>query len=176
MEPNLSTVRARRAQIAKLRKVLDTEDQELEIAETVLVRLSAHSIADTVPNIPQTNGTTTVTQQPVTQKDLVIGTLRARIEPWVDSSRDLQAEIERTHGVLIRDSSLLPLLTTLKGDGIIRRDAQNRIALTERANVGLGVSPAGTEFRSGVAPSAETLGDILERTMAPSDKKSGHGG
>jgi uncharacterized protein involved in outer membrane biogenesis len=134
MEPNLSTVRARRAQIALLRKALDTEDQELEIAELVLERLAAQPTAAAAPNPPQPNGTQTAIQRPVTQKDLIIATLRTRAEPWVESSRELQAEIERTHGVHIKDSSLLPQLTGLKDDGIIRRDTQNRIALVERLN------------------------------------------
>jgi hypothetical protein len=44
----------------------------------------------------------------------------------------LLAEINSTHGVSIKPSSLLPLLTTLKNEGIIRRDGSNRIALVER--------------------------------------------
>lgn len=132
MEPNLSTVRARRAQINKLRKALDTEDHELEIAEAVLTRLAAHHNVDIVPSIPQSNGTTTAIQQPVTQRDLVIATLRTLSDPWIDSSANLLTEINSVHGASIKPSSLLPLLTALKNEGVIRRDGANRIALAER--------------------------------------------
>lgn len=132
-EPNLSTVRQRRSAIAKQIKALQTEDGELEIAERVLTRLAPTTRSR------DTNGGGldfgNPDPPPVTQKDLVIATLRARAEPWIESSRALQAEIQETHGVHIRDSSLLPLLTTLKDDKIIKRDSDNRIALAERATI-----------------------------------------
>jgi hypothetical protein len=138
MEPNLSTVRARLDQLQKLRERIDAEQKELEIAQRVLTRLAVGTTS-APPALPVVGGDTVnppagraTEATPVTQKDLIVATLRARAEPWAESSRDLQAEIERTHGVHIKDNSLLPLLTMLKGEGVIRRDAQNRIALAER--------------------------------------------
>ena len=81
--PNISTVRARRAEISRLRKGLDEEDQELAIAERALARLAASA--------PATNGTATfgasalgtpATKAPVTHKDLVIATLKMHPEPY----------------------------------------------------------------------------------------------
>jgi hypothetical protein len=138
MEPNLSTVRARRAQIAKLRKALDDEDQKLEVAEQVLVQLAAVPSGEVSPTIGVSMASNdgisigVAGRQPVTQKDLVIATLRTRKDPWSPGSRELANEIEQTHGVTINLPSLLPLLTKLKDNGVIRRDAQNRIALAER--------------------------------------------
>ena len=130
MEPNLTTVRTRRAQIAKLRQALDDEDKRLEITEQELTRLGASAQVSNGHTVTASNEVTV--QQPVTQKDLVIATLRTYPTVWVDSSRELHTAIERTHGVNIANSSFMPLLTSLKSKGIIRRDARNRIALAER--------------------------------------------
>jgi len=126
MEPNLTTVRDRRALLAKARQQIDAEDKEMEVAERALTRLAAGT--GTASGSGSANGAAT----PVTQRDLVISTLKHRADPWVTSSADLADEIEFTHGTLIKPTSLLPLLTTLKNEGIIRRDAQNRIVLAER--------------------------------------------
>jgi hypothetical protein len=130
MDPNLATVRNRRAQIAAQRKVLDEEDKELEIAERALTRLAATTQVSNGHFVLASGDP--VQQQPVTQRDLVIATLRTHPEVWIESSGHLRAEIERNHKVQIRRTSLLPLLTTLKDEGVIRRDAHNRIALAER--------------------------------------------
>jgi hypothetical protein len=51
-----------------------------------------------------------------------------------ESSADLRDEIRKTHNVLIASNSFLPLLSNLKNEGVIRRDANNRIALAERVD------------------------------------------
>jgi len=165
MEPTLTTVRNRLAQLAEMRKKIDVEYQELEIAERVLTRLAAMTVSSTAAvnlsslsgttstaainsssnvvanatltsRMPTTLGTTNgTTSSPVTHKDLVIATLRTLREPWVESSRQLQTEIENAHGIHIKDNSLLPLLSGLKKDEIIRRDDAGRIALSERVAV-----------------------------------------
>src|SRR5579872_4330088 len=138
MEPNLATVRARRAYLAKLRQQIDAEEGELEITERVLTRLAAMpsgAAAASANGAERAAQPAAAKDQPVTQKDLIVATLRTRAEPWVESSRDLQNEIEEAHGVHIKDNSLLPLLTILRQDGTIKRDAQNRIALAERLSL-----------------------------------------
>src|SRR5947209_4445628 len=109
MDPNLSTVRARREQLAKQRDQIDTELKELEITERVLTRLAATTVSawpvTTFSASPPRNGGGTVSAPaPVTHKDLVIATLRTHAEPWVESSRHLQEEIEKAHGIHIKDN------------------------------------------------------------------------
>jgi len=155
-EPNLTTVRDHRAQLARLRGQIDAEDSELEVAERALTRLAVSTTTAPVGGsvgVPFPNGNGTdfppmgtprsvanrvsdrlAIVEPTTQRDLVISTLRHRAEPWVQSSSHLLDEIHKTHGVSIKPTSFLPLLTTLKNEGTIRRDAENRIALAERVN------------------------------------------
>ena len=68
----------------------------------------------------------------MTQNDLVIRTLRARAEPWVPSSCQLQAEIAEAHGIHIKDTSFVRVLSGLMEEGIIKR-SEKAIALAERA-------------------------------------------
>ena len=144
MEPNLSTIRARRAQLAKYRQQIDEEEKELEIAERVLTRLSGATTSAVTPAVVMSGSSqldepsaeairTGAGDQPtpVTHKDLVLATLRARAEPWIPSSRELQAEIAEAHGVHIEDNSFLPLLSGLLAEGIIQR-SEKGIALAER--------------------------------------------
>jgi hypothetical protein len=51
MEPNLSTIRARRAQLANYRQQIDAEDKELEIAERVLTRLAVGTNSPVAPAV-----------------------------------------------------------------------------------------------------------------------------
>jgi hypothetical protein len=145
MEPNLSMIRARRAQLAKYRQQIDAEDKELEIAERVLTRLAVGTNSPVAPEVLMSGSSqldepsaeairTGAGDQPtpVTHKDLVLATLRARAEPWVPSSRQLQGEIAEAHGIHIEDNSFLPLLSGLMEEGIIKR-SEKGIALAGRA-------------------------------------------
>jgi hypothetical protein len=58
--------------------------------------------------------------------------LRARAEPWVPSSCQLQAEIAEAHGIHIKDTSFVRVLSGLMEEGIIKR-SEKAIALAERA-------------------------------------------
>jgi hypothetical protein len=145
MEPNLSMIRARRAELAKYRQQIDAEDKELESAERALTRLAVAPTSAVAPAVVMSgssqfdkapadavrteDGDQTT---PVTHKDLVIRTLRARAEPWVRSSCQFQSEIAEAHGIHIKDTSFLPLLSGLMGEGIIKR-SEKGIALAERA-------------------------------------------
>jgi hypothetical protein len=144
MEPNLSTIRARRAQLANYRQQIDAEDKELEIAERVLTRLAVGTNSPVAPAVlmsgssqldePSAEARTGAGDQPtpVTHEDLVIATLRARAEPWVPSSGQLQAEIGEAHGIHIEDNRFVPLLSRLMQEGIIKR-SEKGIALAKRA-------------------------------------------
>jgi len=142
MEPNLSTIRARRAQLAEYRQQIDAEDKELELAERVLTRLAVGTNSPVAPAVlmsgssqldePSAKARTGDQPTPVIHKDLVIATLGARAEPWVPSSSLLQAEIAEAHGIHIEDNSFLPLLSGLMGEGIIKRSAKG-FALAGRA-------------------------------------------
>ena len=145
MEPNLSTIRARRAELAKYRQQIDAEDKELESTERALTRLSVATTSAVTPAVVM-SGSSQPDEAPadavrtgagdrptpVTHRDLVIRTLRARAQPWVPSSCQLQAEIAEAHGIHIKDTSFLPLLSRLMEEGIIKR-SEKGIALAERA-------------------------------------------
>ena len=145
MEPNLSVIRARRAKLAKYRQQIDAEDKELEMAERALTRLAVDTTSAVAPALvlagssqldetPADAVRTRADDQstPMTHRDLVITTLRARAEPWVPSSCQLQAEIAEAHGIHIKDTSFVPLLGGLMEEGIIKR-SEKAIALAERA-------------------------------------------
>ena len=145
MEPNLSTIRARRAELARYRQHIDAEDKELESAERALTRLSVATTSAVTPAVVM-SGSSQLDEAPagavraragdqptpVTHKYLVIATLRARAEPWVRSSCHFQTEIAEAHGIHIKDTSFLPLLSRLMEEGIIKR-SEKGIALAERA-------------------------------------------
>ena len=145
MEPNLSMIRARRAELAKYRQQIDAEDKELESAERALTRLSVATTSAVTPAVVMSGSSrleeapadavrTAAEDQPtpVNHKDLVIRTLRARTEPWVPSSCQFQAEIAEAHGIHIKDTRFVPLLGGLMEEGIIKR-SEKGFALAERA-------------------------------------------
>ena len=125
IEPNLSTIRARRTQLAKYRQQIDAEDKNWRslsssrrasvgtnspVAPAVLMSGSSRLDEPSADAIRTGAGDRPTS---VTHKDLVLATLRARAEPWVSSSRQLQAEIAEAHGIHIEDNSFLPLLSGL---------------------------------------------------------------
>lgn len=121
MEPNLATVRARRAEIARQRKSIDEEDAELAVAERALVRLA-------LPR--QTNGAV-LAERPTTNIDLIVEALKRHSEPWVRDAKHLHALIVQEFSIDMKESSLMPLLSRLRSEGVIRRQ-DSKIALTQR--------------------------------------------
>jgi hypothetical protein len=125
MTSTITNIRARRAEIAQLMEALEQEDDELEMAEKVVARLEAN---------PKTNGsavTTTKANGALTQRDMIVGILRTRDNPWVESSKTLHTEIHKLYGVKITPGSFLPMLSYLKKKDVIVR-AGPKIALAER--------------------------------------------
>ena len=131
-DSDLALVHSRRLEIARLRGQLDAEDAELEIAERVLGRLQAAKrptgggLERKVPSGRRPNGQ-------LTQRDMILGTLRALPHPWVKDTATLQARIKEFHGIEIPMTSLQPYLSDLKKDKFIVRDEGGGIALSERA-------------------------------------------
>ncbi len=124
----LHTIDSRLEVIAKARKALDTEEQELLIARRVFARLDAAT---------PTGGNgrahhATPGQPALTHKGMLIATLRSHPSIWLESPTVLHEEIVRVHGTDIPKTSFQPLLSNLKKDGLVARDGL-RIALAERA-------------------------------------------
>lgn len=162
----LDLVRARRAEIDRQRAALDTEDQELAVAERVAERLEPFVRAG-APNA-ETGSTVTnavlAAGAPKTQPELVISTLKASAGPWFESSNALHDEIQRIHGVDIKSGSLLPVLTNLKNEGIILREGP-RIALAERvANNALRAARLATAAVRGEGGFQDTIRRTLRAT------------
>jgi hypothetical protein len=125
--PNITTVRARRQEIAKLRQSIDEEDKELEVTERTLMRLASSKPAPQ----PMVDEVKPTPRGPISQADLVISTLEGTSKPWLDSPAALHAEIKRLHGVDIKKSSFQPVISQLKAKKIIVRDG-TKIALASR--------------------------------------------
>ena len=133
-DSDIDLVRARRAEIAKLRKELDAEDAELDITERTLARLAA---ADR----PASNGHAkqsriilrrSGTSVKPSQKDMIVGTLKAEPIAWITDAGALQAKIKEIHGVELPMTTIYPYLSSLKSDGIIVRGKSGEIALADR--------------------------------------------
>ena len=118
---DLARIHARKAEIAEERDRLDRELRDLAIAERVLLNLSGaveQAPADAAP------------PSDLTRRDKILAVLNGSAEPWLTST-DINKAIARRFGGLIKSSSLLPMLTNLKDEGvIIRKDG--KLALKER--------------------------------------------
>jgi hypothetical protein len=143
---DLDLVRARRAEIAKLRTQLDAEDADLDVTERTLARLqaskppstAAHEHEEAIKAQPLEARTVRYRRRlrrakpQLSQRDMITGTLRVQPEIWVKDSATLQQRIKEIHGVEIPKTSLYPYLSDLKGEGTIVRNADGGIALAER--------------------------------------------
>ena len=89
----MDKIRQRRAQINRIRAGLDAEDQELAVAEKVLVRLEASPTEQSGNGGDRVSVTTSwkpiISDRRPTQPDLIIATLRSYPEPWLADSAAL---------------------------------------------------------------------------------------
>lgn len=131
-DSDLSLIRTRRAEIAKLRAELDAEDADLNITEKTLARLQAKSQTGDTVTRARRRIIRRIGQFGISQKEMLIGTLRAEPSPWVRDVRALQERIKEIHGAEIPMTSIYPYLTELKNAGIILRGKSGEIALAER--------------------------------------------
>jgi hypothetical protein len=134
MNPTLAAIRARLAEIAKIREALDAEQSELATAERVVSRLEVPTAtaAEASPAVVRGRIERVRLTKDLTHEDMVRSVLRNSPDPWFASSTAVGAEIERTYNVTINPNSLQPLLWNLKKDGVVVRDNQNRVALADR--------------------------------------------
>lgn len=112
----LNQLRARRQEIARLKAELDKEDQDLSVAERVFLKLSGVEIVaqhrePLIDRLVRGN------------KALVVAALEDEPQPWMTADQ-IRSAIERTRGHLIGKSTLFPLLTAMKNEGLIVRNGR----------------------------------------------------
>ncbi len=138
-DPTLELVRARRAEIGRIRESLDAEERDLEITERTLMRLAVKTTmtsSGTKSGVDQDHKAKPVLNleppaQLSSQKSLITTALQNAPEAWFESSDQLHAFIASVFNVEIPKSSFLPYLSDLKKREVIVRDGQ-RIALKDR--------------------------------------------
>lgn len=140
MSSSLARVRARRAEIARRLNAigkettdLRAEDSELAVTERTLVRLEGdgQTILDLVPVSPDPMANKFTGEKP-SIKQLIIRTLKAAPNAWMDDSGAVWASIVREYGVAINKNSFYPQMHSLvTDDKVVVRDGR-RIALAER--------------------------------------------
>lgn len=155
MASDLETIRARRIEIVAEKKRLDAEDSELEIAERVLVRMSASKPMDTSGGSVgcgtqgsllalslSGGGEITETRKVLapTHEQMVRSVLANTRETWFSSSGAIGAAVLATFGVEIPKTSLRPMLSKMKRDGVIIRRGEKGFALRERALLDLPIT------------------------------------
>lgn len=127
----LQQIRDRRAQIAADKQALEVEDAELAAAERVVLRLEAgttHQLSGNATVSTAASGTLTVRRR--NNKESVVQALTESSSPWLESS-EINDAIAKLTGEPLKISSLYPLLTNLKKDGVLIRQG-NKLALTTR--------------------------------------------
>lgn len=112
----LNQLRARRQEIARLKAELDKEDQDLSVAERVFLKLSGVEIV-VQPREPL------IDRLVRGNKALVVAALEDEPQPWMTADQ-IRSAIERTRGHLIGKSTLFPLLTAMKNEGLIVRNGR----------------------------------------------------
>jgi hypothetical protein len=154
MQANLSSVRARRALIARQLNDLQTEDAELASVEDVLLRLSRVGAREAgvvaskgrsakpgrgparaiTTRKAKANGAAKADKKgrgrrsgAGSQRELVLGALKKPGAGWMDI-RQIIASVKDAHGVTIPPRSLSPLLSNLKKTGAIARQGR-RVAI-----------------------------------------------
>jgi hypothetical protein len=148
--PDLSDVQDRRtkiktelAEIRQREKALVSEDQELEVAERVLLRLAGYP--ETPPSVIfskdnaleawiSADGWKTPARpfdaDRATIKDAIEWLLEGSVDPWATSAQ-IQAALSATLTRPVPMSTVSPTLTVMKDDEIIVRDGL-KVALTSR--------------------------------------------
>ena len=152
MQANLSSVKARRAYIARQLDELQSEDAELATVEQILSRLAQgqRNGAATKPRgrppggavratiarrgkakaQPKKNGARGKRNRAGSQRELVLAALKKPGAGWMDV-KQIIAHVKETHGVAMPPRSISPLLSNLKKSGAIVRNGR-RVALPGR--------------------------------------------
>lgn len=119
--PTLKDVQARRADVARQRRILEAEDQDLAVAERILLQLASLKSGDALQEHTKT--------QRKGQKWAVFDVL-GQGELLQDQETIREAAL-RLHGIEIKLTSLQPLISKLKTEGSLVRKG-NKFALASR--------------------------------------------
>lgn len=157
MRPNIDTIRARRAFIARQLDDLQNEDAELANVEAILTRLAKGgslkeraaagvkrrgrppgraAVKAATKGRAKANGSAKKggrgrKADAGSQRELVLQALKKGSPPWMNV-RQIIATVKDSHGVTIPPRSLSPLLSNLKNSGAIVRNGR-LVAAPERA-------------------------------------------
>lgn len=129
---SLQKIRDKRAELALQRAALERQDAELAIAEKVLAEMEGVKASPS----PQQPFEFDAPPQPSvhpSRRELVMEALGGE-KVWMTSA-EINKEVFRRHRFLIKTSSLYPMLTVLKNEGVIVRDG-DRMALKSRVGGG----------------------------------------
>ena len=121
----INQLRARRQEIARLKAELDKEEQDLLVTERVLRKLSG--LPDVEPSVRRVQLMDGLIRG---NKALVVAALEDEPQPWMTADQ-IKSAIERTRGHIIGKSTLFPLLTAMKNEGLIVRNGRV-VALAKR--------------------------------------------
>src|SRR6185312_7680822 len=134
--PSLADVKARRAEIAKLLKPLQDEDQELAAAEAVLLRLIKVEGATQSAAEPADEGRTVVEivkeimKGDETIEELMTLLMQESGDPWWTAA-ELQSHLTDVRKRVVPMSSVSPTLTNMKIKHLLVRNGL-KVALTSR--------------------------------------------
>ncbi len=157
---------ARLGEIAKLRESLDDEERDILTAIKVVARFESRPKSAEAPTQEPGFFLSAPPPTKMTHRQAVIAALKAVVPPWVSSYAELQEIIKRDYGIDIPKTSILPLLSDLKGHGVIVRNGQE-IALAERVMGARETSPGAINMNLNSVDQEDEKGAAEFRSAAP---------
>lgn len=145
--PTLKDVQARRADVARQRRILEIEDQDLAVAERILLQLANSKVGDPPQSHTRTQGKG--------QKWVVLDVLEQG--ELLQDQEAIQEAAARLHGIEIKMTSLQPLISKLKAERSLVRKG-NKFALASRYAREEGDGLAEQEPKVASEPSSPDLG------------------
>jgi hypothetical protein len=126
----LNAVQGRREEIRRELEQLRHEDTQLEIAERALSQLAARGGRTESP--ARERPVSTSGRAPTSQREVVLQVLLESHEVWLRSG-DIVDIARKRWGIKVPEKSLRPLLSIMKGQGLIVRNGR-LIAASQRVN------------------------------------------
>ncbi|MBA4330583.1 MAG: hypothetical protein B7Y85_06185 [Brevundimonas sp. 32-68-21] len=126
---SITRIRAEREEIARQRAALDKRDADLAVAEKVLVELEGVD-ASSAPEAPYELN---LSPQATTRREKIIEALKGP-KLWMTSG-EINKAIYKRHGVMIKTTSLYPMLTLMTKEGVLMR-SKDKLALESRIGEG----------------------------------------
>lgn len=127
----LNAVQNRREEIRRELEQLRHEDTQLEIAERALSQLGSRVGRNEALSARERPAPTSG-RAPTSQREVVLQVLLESHDVWLRSG-DIVDIARRRWGIKVPEKSLRPLLSIMKGQGLIMRNGR-LIAATQRAN------------------------------------------